>query len=301
MATNFLNGVSNQGAPVFPFTTGNIFYVKASGGSDGNDGKTPGNAFATLAYAVSQATANNGDVIIMLPGAHSYSASVALSKAGLTITGLPGNYLRPRASITISASDEIINVTAANCEIANLRIIPITAKTAIDFTTAASNLYIHNNSFDLATPVASTSTLGVGATSATQAPPFLLIDHNYVECDGAQGPAFSVGDAQDYCVSNNLISVKAGTWAAACAGDGVLGFGVWKGNTFLCQQAGAMTIGIRGTDMTSASSVGVLANFFGDDVTVPIDDFAAGDAYIAENYKAGVGGAAGGSLWSSIT
>ena len=64
------NGASLYGTFISP-TGGNVFSVAASGGSNGNDGLSPLRAFSTLAQGITAATANNGDVIVMLPGAHS--------------------------------------------------------------------------------------------------------------------------------------------------------------------------------------------------------------------------------------
>lgn len=280
---------------------GGVSYIA----SDGNDGLHPTRALLTLAQAITNAAANQGDVIVLLPGAHSWSASVALSKAGLTITGLPagrGNFLRPRTSITTTASDEIINVTAADIEIAHLRIIPVTTKAGIDFTTAAHRLYVHDCSLDLATAAANTGTQGIAASSAAQAPQHLLFEDIYVECDGAQGPAIEVGDALDYVVRRVYVAQSAGTWAAALSGAGATNQrGVWDSNRLLPQAGATMTIGIRGTDIGSASAVGFIGNFFGDDVSKGIDDYGSGDAYITENYQASIGGGSGGVIITAIT
>ena len=303
MATNVVGGLSVDGSPVLPFTTGNVFYVKASGGSDGNDGRSTARAFATLDYAIGRTTANQGDVIIMLPGAHSYAASVLADVAGIKITGLPGgNFVRPRASIVTTADDEVINVTAADVEIAYLRIIPVTTKAGIDFTAGADRLYVHDCSFDLATAAADTGTKGVATTTNTIAADHTWIEHNYFECDGAQGSGVDVGAGIEFVVEKNTFVCRAaGAWnhAVSCAGPG--GFGTIRDNDFQVYQGGSMTIGIRGSDMTSVGSVGVYRNMFAFGVTVPIDDFAAGEAFISENYKANSGAASGGVLWSSIT
>jgi hypothetical protein len=298
-----------------PQTPGRVFWVspgdsytvdgRSYPASDNHDGLSPERALRTLTQAMTNVTASADDVIVLLPGVHSWTASIAASKARVTIMGLPcgaGNFIRPRASIVTSAANEVINVTAADVEIANLRVIVVTAQRGIDFTLAADRLFIHDCSFDMATPAVSTSTIGIGATAATIAASHVLIAHNYFEIDAAQGPAIALGDCKDFVVENNTVAVQAAaTLAAAMTQDGVLGWGVYRNNDFLCQRGGAITIGIRGTDITSPSSVGIFRNFFGDDVTVPIDDWGAGDAYIAENYKAQVGAAAGGVLWSSIT
>ena len=297
-----------------PVTTGRIFWVAASASYTidgrtytaqyGNDGLSPERAVLTVSRALVLVTDAADDLIVLLPGAHSVTASLAFSKARVTLWGLQhgkGNWVRPRASLTISTDDELINVTAADVEIANIRLIPITTEAAIDFTGAADRLYVHDNSFDMATAAANTGTEGVAAVAATSAPEHLVIEHNYFECDAAQGAAVAIGDAQDFVVERNTFALRAGTWAAAITQAGVLGWGVIRDNDFLATQGATMTVGILGTDITSASSTGILRNFFGDDVSTPIDTYGAGDAYIAENYLASVGVASGGVLWSSTT
>src|SRR3990167_11547235 len=86
---------------MLPQTSGRIFWVAPSAtytvegrtyaASDGNDGLSPERAFRTVDYAVGQTTANVGDVIVLMVGAHSVSATVAVDVAGITITGIPGS------------------------------------------------------------------------------------------------------------------------------------------------------------------------------------------------------------------
>src|SRR3990172_1102825 len=162
-----------------PKTNGQVFWVAAAASyvvdgitytaSDSNDGLSPARALLTLGQAVTNATASVNDVIVLLHGAHSWAASVALSKAGLTITGLPGGKGHPsfkRTSVTVSVDDEIINVTAADIEIAQINFIPVTTKAAIDYTAAADRLYIHDCSFDMYTAAVDTGTKGVASTTA---------------------------------------------------------------------------------------------------------------------------------------
>ncbi len=298
-----------------PLTAGRTFFVapaaaytvngRGCGASDGNDGLSPYRALLTVAEALNKCTAGNGDTIFLLPGAHTATASLAFSKAMVKLTAVPGNFVRPPTSLTTSAADEIINATAADVEIANLRLIVVTAQTGLDWTTAAHRLYVHDCSFDM-TATASTSTVGLGhpGTTYTAAPVHVLIQHNYFEVNGAQGPAIKVGDAQDFVIERNVWALKSGTWAQVTLQGGVLGWGCYRDNEMVLYKNGAITAGITGTDLTSTLSVAILRNFFGGGATAnakPIEDWGATDAYIAENYMTAVGAAAGGALWSSIT
>lgn len=300
---------------MIPQTSGRVFWVAPSAtytvegrsyvASDGNDGLSPERALLTLDYAIGLCTANVNDVIVLLPGAHSWSASVAADVAGITITGLPGgagNPFRQKTSITTSADDEIINVTAADIEIAYLHIIPVTTKAGIDFTSAADRLYVHDCSIDLYTAAANTGTKGIAATSAAQSPSDIVFRNIHALSDGAQGPAIELGDPDGALVEDCSFTVRGGTWAVALTVHGVTSQASIIRRCHFAAQFGTMTDGIVGSDMTSTGQVGIYDCRFDENVTVPIDDFDAEGCNIAENYRASADGSAeGGLLWSSTT
>jgi hypothetical protein len=279
---------------------------RAYSASNDNDGLDPRRALRTVNRAWVLVTDACGDKIVLLPGAHTVSSSIAGSKSQVHMTALGGqNFVRPTATLTTTATaDEIMNLTAADIEISNIRFIPITAATAVDFTAACHRLYVHDCSFDMATPAANVATRGLGhagIAAYTIAPQNILIQHNYFEVTGAQGPALSLGDAADFVIEKNIIAFKGGTWAQATLQGGVLGWGVYRENEVHCFKNGTITAGITGTDLTSTLSVAIYRNLFSGTQTKPIEDWGATDATIAENYKTENGGAAGGVLWSSIT
>lgn len=298
-----------------PKTSGRVYWVAAAASytvegrtysaSDNHDGLSPERALRTVDYAVGLCAANVNDVIVLLPGAHSVSASIAVDVAGITITGLPSGKGHPghkRASITITATDEIMNVTAANVEIAHIEFIPITAATAVDYTAAADNLYIHDCVFDMFTPAASTSTKGIAPTTALINADHLRIEDCYFETDGAQGFMIDVGSCTGYVVEHCTMINTAGVLATACEDTGLTaGMGVWIGNRMLTVGTAAITKGINGGDKVNTESVGFMGNFFGGQVTTPIDTYGAGDAWIVENYKSSIGNSSGGALITAIT
>jgi hypothetical protein len=73
----FSNGVSSLGIPfdsgINPF--GTTYFVRASGGSDNNDGLNSDSAFATIQQAIDTYAA--GDTVILSPGTHSVDVSTA--------------------------------------------------------------------------------------------------------------------------------------------------------------------------------------------------------------------------------
>lgn len=124
--TNFPNGVSSFGIPLaggaqIPSTTGNYFFVSSTTGSNGNTGKSTAKPFATIAQANLAATANNGDVVIVMPG-HVETVSAAgginLSKAGVYYIGV--GFANTRPTITFAtATTATLTVTAADVTIDN--------------------------------------------------------------------------------------------------------------------------------------------------------------------------------------
>ena len=112
--------VSSSGA--LPMFTGTAWFVNSVIGSDGNSGKKPSTPFATVAGAISAATASNDDVIYVMSG-HAETITSAtsfgsLSKAGVNIVGLGFGARRPTFTFTTAATARI-NVTAAGVTIRN--------------------------------------------------------------------------------------------------------------------------------------------------------------------------------------
>lgn len=103
---------------------GNIFFVD-SGHAAATDavggGRNPDRPLATLDYAIGLCTANNGDVIYVMPG-HAETLAVAgavtADMAGISIIGLGRGADRPTFTYTDNAATFIIG--AANITVANL-------------------------------------------------------------------------------------------------------------------------------------------------------------------------------------
>jgi hypothetical protein len=210
-----------------PQTSGNVYWVAPSASytvegrtysaSDDNDGLSPERAVLTLDRAIDLATASVGDVIVLLPGSHSWSATAAVDKAGLTITGIPsgsGHPQRQRTSITTSASDQVLNITAADIELAYLNVIPVTTMAGIDLTAAADRVYVHDCSFDMYTAATSTATKGLVSLATSGSVAKLYIDNCYFESDGAQGPALDLTYCHDARIKNCEFVLQANATAA---------------------------------------------------------------------------------------
>lgn len=107
----------------FDWPTGNIWYVDSTNGVDAVPprGQTPDFAFATLDYAISQATADNDDWILLRPNfaeTITSAAQINVNKKGLTIVGQ--GYGRERATFNYTTSVAAsFDINSANCRIAN--------------------------------------------------------------------------------------------------------------------------------------------------------------------------------------
>src|SRR5438128_1210094 len=76
------------------FAPGNVFFVQSThsnAGDSAGHGQSPDAPFATINYAVSQCTANQGDLVVVLPGHVETviaAAGTNLNVAGVTVLGI---------------------------------------------------------------------------------------------------------------------------------------------------------------------------------------------------------------------
>lgn len=113
------------GVPVHgEFTTGNVFFVSSVTGSDGNTGKKPTQAFATLDKATNACTANKNDIVYIMPN-HAETISGSTSwvpdVAGVRYIGIGLGADAPE--LTFSATGSTIDVTGGNSEFRNIRFV----------------------------------------------------------------------------------------------------------------------------------------------------------------------------------
>ena len=211
-----------------PLTTGRIFWVapsnytlegRAYSSSDNHDGLSPERALTTINQAVTNATADVGDTIMVI-GANTFAATQTISKAGLRIMGLPGGPVDAHAhgtrttrygtTVTTSATADVFTVTAARTEIAYLHFVPVAAKAGINLAAADAN--IHDLTWNMTT-AANTATFGISITGATARP---RISNCYVYVEDNQGPFLRCASAtggMDGGIFRRSTIVLAGTTA----------------------------------------------------------------------------------------
>lgn len=98
--------------------TGSVIWVDSVAGNNSYAG-TEAQPLATLAQAITNATANNGDLILIKSGhSETLTSAITVSKAGMKIFGLGDGSDAPH--FTCNAAIDCITVTANNVELNNL-------------------------------------------------------------------------------------------------------------------------------------------------------------------------------------
>jgi hypothetical protein len=150
--TNFPNGVSSFGMPMLGthMTTGAVYFVDDSG-SNSNSGKDADNPFADLDYAIGMCSASKSDTIFLMPGHAETATAIAADVAGINIIGLGRGGNMPTITSTVAATD-LINVTAANVYIENIKLVGAASCTAFIDIAAADFMANNVQMFGVATP-----------------------------------------------------------------------------------------------------------------------------------------------------
>jgi hypothetical protein len=144
----FLQGLTVRGMPILQAQPGALYWVNNStsiarecvGGSDNNPG-TFTRPFASIAGALTNCNANQGDIIMVKPG-HAEtidSATVlALNVAGVAVVGMGSGSNRPTLTFT-TATTANVPVTAANMSIQNFLFVADFADVASFMTATSTN------------------------------------------------------------------------------------------------------------------------------------------------------------------
>lgn len=104
------------------YTTGDVFFVDSghTSASDGQTGRNRNAPMATIDAAIGQCAANNGDIVMVMPG-HDENpiTSIALDVAGVWVRGLGWGASRP--TITFGLLGAEFAMSAASCRVSGLR------------------------------------------------------------------------------------------------------------------------------------------------------------------------------------
>lgn len=130
--TGFPNGITVQGSPIMASlngipSLGKVFYVCSTSTHSDNaigvnnsstNGLHPTTPFATVVYALTQCTANNGDVVYVMPG-HTETIAAAggwTIPAGVAVIGLGRGSIRPLISLSATASTVLMSAVSGLVE-----------------------------------------------------------------------------------------------------------------------------------------------------------------------------------------
>lgn len=295
-----------------PHTSGRVFWVgptsytvdgRAYQASDNNDGLSPERALASLNQFVTNATADVGDICMVLPGAYTISTTQTISKAGLKIFGIPGGVvdMHERGTRTskydarlTGSSVNIFTVSAARVEIAYLHLVPAASKAGIAF--AGDDANFHDLTWDMET-AAATDTFGISCTGASARP---RIANHYVYVADNQGPWFRSASATaglDGGMIARCRVVLAGTTAWDDAIEITTGVDNFEINDmdFTCSSGALITTCINTTGNTSDHSVTVRRCMHPVSTTLTTCT-ATSDIVLCNNYIATIRGGTGGTL-----
>lgn len=169
------------------FSAGTTYYVDSTSAYDGDSatkaGTSPDEPFSTLDYAIGRCTASKGDTIVVMPGHVETTTAIALDVAGVRIVGLGYGRNRPTFTATTAATD-LINITAANCWIENIRLVGAASGCTALLDIAAADATIKNVVFEHgAAPL-------TAVTVVSMSHRFLLEDCQWLGT--AAGPDFSI-------------------------------------------------------------------------------------------------------------
>jgi polygalacturonase len=162
--THFPHGVSSFGVPVLGSPTlvpgAKVFFVDGTNGNDSNAGEDPEEAFKTITKAVAECTDDQGDTILVMPGA--YAELVVVDKSRVRLYGFnncvggpwmvrinPASSTSTTATITVKARDvEIAGLCVAGNHDAGYN----TASIFLDGDNEGTRAYVHNCTIEQLTP-----------------------------------------------------------------------------------------------------------------------------------------------------
>lgn len=274
------------------------FFVDSVNGSDGNSGKKPEQALATVVQALTLCTAGFGDVIVVAPF-HTEAitaTSHTLSKSGVQIFGIGQGASRPK--FTYGAAAATITVSAAGCSWRNCHFVANFQSVVSAFTlSTAKDFVLDGNSFVDTSSIL--DFLSIVTTAATaNAADGLTVTNNYYQSLPTTDAAFIsiLGNLDRLYVADNFVN-KAATNDAGhfitIAALVILGARIYR-NTLNVVGATNAAVGVFMTG-SSTTNTGVLAYNLTTslDTTTALFITATIGLAVHENYMSGVVAASG--------
>lgn len=206
-----------------PFPMGNVFFVQsthASASDTSGYGRSPDAPFATIDYAVSQCTANNDDVIVVLPGhveTLTAAGQLVFDVAGVRVLGVGEGSLQPKIDHT-TADTADVDIDAANVTLENLCFEASFADIAVCIDVNATDCKIKKCRFLEPTTNENFLVCVQDASSTTSSR--ITIEDCYAQCLDAANTHFVnfAGTGDGHVVRNNRLRGDWGTMAVGGAG-----------------------------------------------------------------------------------
>lgn len=251
--------------------------------------------YTDINAAYTDCVTKQGDAIILGPGSHTMTATIAASKDQVSIMGFETWFgvrpYKPQAILTPAAASDGFTITGQNMVFAGISCVPITAKNFATFN-GANGLIVQDCFVDQVTPAVNIATVGFKQAGATSNMRFL---RNVSKSGGAQGEFLNLVGCTDVVMEDSHFFVTAGTWAAAVkTGAGTLAVRAirnWFGG------AGTALTGFVGTAAEATNAIELLDNRVGVGHTLASGyGMANGKCVLCENRIATVSGGTGSTL-----
>lgn len=200
-------------------STGNYFWVDSgqttTGGDTAGFGKNPDAPFLTIDFAVSQCTANNGDIIYVMPGHAEVVAGAGgldLDVEGITIIGIGNGSDQP--TITHTAETSTIAIDAANVTIQHLHIIAGAVDVSVCIDVNTDDFTCRDCRFTESSGLNFEICIQDAAATASDR---ITIEDCYALLPDAENDHFTnfAGTGDGHIIRNNILM---GDWGTACIG-----------------------------------------------------------------------------------
>lgn len=265
-----------------------VYYVDSVNGDDGRSGRSVKTSLATLDVAIGKCTANQGDVIYLMPN-HAESKIVTgdivtADVAGINIIGLGNGDQIP--TFSLGHADATLTVSAADIKIFNIQTLSTIADVANGITMAATSDRSIIASCEFRDSAANKELLvGISVAEAANGIKILNNDFRTTAAAGSNNAILSAA-VTDLEVRNNVAHGKFATGAMLTSG--VLTRAMIMDNTLVNAEA-AIAIALSGT-----TSTGVLArNLLGGTTSIAAALTGENAMWCFENYITGAAGASG--------
>lgn len=266
------------------YTTGDVYFLDsgATNASDGNDGRSPDKPLATLNGALDKVTANQGDIIFVMPG-HTESSittttGIQVDVPGISIIGLGNGNLRPKFQIDGTSGRFLVDSGSGNLYMENLRVTASVSAVVRGMEINADNVEVRKFRFDYD----SSGDDFLMTVRAHTNNDITIADCEFIAQDAAgAAQAIRLNAADNVRIENNNFF---GDWSAAVIQndssvcENLLIKGNYITNTDSVASANAIDLNAASTGLIAYNSIG--SDFTGD-ISGVIDP---GACFCIENY-----------------